>query len=62
MQCRVCDYKAAQKSNLKKHIESVHERIKPFKCNICEYKAGLKSDLQLHTEFVHEFVITKNPI
>ena len=33
-QCKICEYKAAKKSDLKKHIEAVHEGIKPFKCSI----------------------------
>ena len=40
--CNICDYKTAHKPDLKRHIESVHERIKSFKCSICEYKFGLQ--------------------
>ena len=28
----------ADKQNLKKHVEAVHEGIKPFKCSICDLK------------------------
>ena len=30
--------KFTNKQNLKKHIEAVHEGIKPFKCSICDVK------------------------
>ena len=40
--CNICNYKTAYKPDLKRHIKSVHERIKPFKCSICEYKFGLQ--------------------
>ena len=30
--------KFANKQNLKKHVEAVHEGIKPFKCSICDLK------------------------
>ena len=38
----------------KKHIESAHEDIKPFKCNICEYETAHKAGLKKHVDFVHE--------
>ena len=33
--------KFANKQNLKKHIETVHEGIKPFKCSICDVKFAI---------------------
>ena len=47
--------KAAQQSTLKKHIESVHERIKPFKCKLCDYEAARPSQLKRNFYF-NEFV------
>ena len=32
--CSVCDVKFANKQNLKKHIETVHEGINPFNCDV----------------------------
>ena len=37
-----------------KHIDSVHEGIKPFKCKECDYEAAHKSSLKKHTESVHK--------
>ena len=42
------------KRNLKRHIESVHEGIKPFKCNICDYETAQKGHLKKHKDSVHE--------
>ena len=39
---------------MKTHIESVHEKKKPFKCDICDYSFSQKSDLKKHHESVHE--------
>ena len=55
--CKNCDYKTTQKGHLKKHIESVHEGIKPankFKCNICDYETVQNSKLKKHINSVHE--------
>ena len=30
--------KFANKQKLKKHVEAVHEGIKPFKCSVCDVK------------------------
>ena len=42
------------KTHLSKYIESVHERIKPFKCNICGLETARQPTLQKHIESVHE--------
>ena len=39
---------------MRKHIESVHEGIKPFKCKFCDYESGQKSSLKEHIKSVHE--------
>merc|ERR1712051_975774 len=43
-----------------KHIDSVHEGIKPFKCNICDYKTAEQSKLKTHITAVHENNKSKN--
>ena len=55
--CVKCNRCFSQKVNLKRHIESVHEGIKPLKCHkcdICDYKTAKKTDLKRHIESVHE--------
>ena len=35
-------------------VESVHERITPFKCSICDYKTSRQPIFKRHIESVHE--------
>ena len=42
------------KSDLKRHLESVHEGIKPFKCNICGKGSASNGEMKKHVETVHE--------
>jgi len=35
-------------NNLKRHIETVHENLRPFKCDVCSKAFGLKKTLQEH--------------
>merc|ERR1719319_352586 len=52
--CELCDYKATQKGNLKRHVQSVHDVVKSVhkgaehNCELCDYKATQKSDLKRH--------------
>ena len=38
----------------KRHIESIHEEMKPFQCDICYKNFSVKRDLKTHIESVHE--------
>ena len=51
--CQYCEYKATQKSSLKTHIQSIHERI-TYQCQYCEFKATQKSSLKTHIQSIHE--------
>ena len=44
----------ANKQNLKKHVEAVHEGIKPFKCSVCDVKFANKQNLKKHIETIYE--------
>ena len=46
--------KFANKQNLKKHVEAVHEGIKPFKCSVCDVKFANEQNLKTHIETIHE--------
>ena len=51
--CSQCDYKAKQKSDLQRHVNSVHE-AQTFPCPHCKYKATRKDHLRTHIKSVHE--------
>ena len=54
LQCRVCDYQAADKGNLTKHQQSIHEG-KKYHCRVCDYQATQKShDFTTHQKSIHE--------
>ena len=47
-----CNYKATSNGNLKRHIESVHEKVK-YSCDQCDYKATTQGLLKRHIVSVH---------
>ena len=50
--CNLCNKLFSKKSNLRKHVKSVHEKIK-FKCEICNKELSRKGDLRRHKLSVH---------
>ena len=40
--------------NLKKHIQSVHERISKFRCEYCSKSFSEKGNMKQHISMVHE--------
>nr|CAI5834124.1 unnamed protein product [Callosobruchus analis] len=46
--CTICDKHFANSKCFKKHVQSVHEKFKPFICNICGHKTARKAMLELH--------------
>ena len=52
---KLCNYKVTQASDLKKHVQSVHEGVK-HNCELCEYKATQKGSLRQHVKSVHKGV------
>ena len=44
--------RATQKSQLKQHVQSTHERI-TYECIYCDYKGKIKAYLQLHKKRKH---------
>jgi uncharacterized Zn-finger protein len=56
-----CEYKECNKtfitsSHLKRHINSIHKKLKPFKCdyNMCDYSCAQSYDLKKHFNSVHK--------
>ena len=46
--CEICDATFTKGYNLKKHIESIHEGIKPFECSTCYKTFSHKYNLKSH--------------
>lgn len=50
--CPHCDYKTADRSNFKKHVE-LHINPRQFLCPVCDYAASKKCNLQYHIKSRH---------
>lgn len=50
--CPHCDYKTADRSNFKKHVE-LHVNPRQFNCPVCDYAASKKCNLQYHFKSKH---------
>ena len=53
----LCQFKARQSSNLKKHVNMVHGKIR-YKCVICVYTAATKYFIDFHSMKVEFFTVT----
>ena len=51
--CDRCKYQTIRKSDLKRHILSIHDLVK-YDCDKCDYKAGYRSDLRKHNKSIHD--------
>ena len=52
--CDFCDKSFSDKSNLNKHVTTVHEEKKTFKCKICDAGFVSEGDLNRLLASVHE--------
>ena len=55
--CSDCDYCTGIKSDLVRHIKSVHLKLKPFSCSECDYRACKRSSLARHMKSIHSILI-----
>ncbi|XP_044750806.1 myoneurin-like [Coccinella septempunctata] len=46
--CTICERTFANRKSLKIHIQSVHEKFKPYVCDVCGHKTSRKAMLELH--------------
>lgn len=52
-QCEICHSKFARRSNLYKHVRSVHSATRQYKCDICNYAFKRQDHLLKHKRGVH---------
>ena len=50
--CDHCSFKSRYKSNLLKHIETIHKDIK-FPCSACEFISNRQDNLKRHISTIH---------
>ena len=48
LQCEKCPYTSNHRGNLKRHMKSVHEKLRTHHCQECSYSASLRRDLETH--------------
>ena len=58
--CDSCEQTFSQKSNLKRHIATIHETKREFSCDVCGKDFSSNSNLKIHIQEVH-MKIKKNP-
>ena len=47
-------YNSSQKSNINRHIKSVHEGKKQFECQVCDSYSSLKADMTKLVKSIHD--------
>lgn len=52
-QCPVCGHRFTQVGDMRKHVRTVHERLRPYKCDQCSRSFGENGNLQKHKRSVH---------
>ena len=53
-QCSECPRAFVLNDQLKKHVQQVHQGLRPYGCDKCTYKASSLSNLNLHRKKMHE--------
>lgn len=51
--CPQCGHCFAQSADLRKHLRTVHEGLRPFRCDLCDKSFGEKGNLRKHRRSVH---------
>lgn len=51
--CSMCQRHFAKNLTLKRHVNAIHQKARPFECPICEYKSSTKQVLQRHILKIH---------
>ena len=59
--CPVCSREFGVKLSMKRHMETVHQGMKPYKCPGCEVSFGYKHSMDRHHKSVHHDLKQKSP-
>ena len=51
--CNICNKAFDRKSNLRKHMETIHEGKRPHLCTICGADFSQQQHLKRHIESIH---------
>ena len=54
VKCHLCDKTVATTTVLRRHIEAVHEKKRPFACNLCDFTFTQKAHLITHLKGKHK--------
>ena len=54
--CKECGKYFRDKNKLKRHVETVHLKLKPYKCETCNKSFGEKSHMKRHVKNTHEML------
>ena len=57
--CDLCNKGFSSKDRLRRHVTTVHEKLKNYKCTYCETAYGQKGDLNRHIRKVHNIDLRK---
>ena len=48
IQCDFCDLVSNNKFAVKRHVQTVHEKLKPYKCEQCNRAFAKRCNMKLH--------------
>ena len=54
--CDHCPKVFSDRGLLRRHVEGVHEKLRPHQCEKCDYSASQMFDLKRHVTAVHEML------
>lgn len=53
--CTICGNTFSLLSNLTKHIDEVHYKMRPFECHHCNRKFSRRHSVKRHIQLKHDF-------
>ena len=54
VRCEICNKICAEIGSLRRHIQAVHDKIKPFGCKFCHKVFPHAATMKRHVRFTHE--------